>query len=123
MPNDADRLVHWTQTAGLTRWRVRPHGREIRFASSTTATQALRLPWYNLNGVASHNWRWWFLSSGAKKLRYWTPSTGMHAYNWVAGGESISYWEDPDKPDLLWSLQEKRGHRNVFSLKQCTYGP
>jgi hypothetical protein len=93
------------------------------FAATTTASQALQLPWYNLNGVGSHNGRWWFNSSGAKKLYYWTPSTGSHTYSWVGGGESLSYWEDASGPDLLWSLQEPSGHRNVFAVTQSTYGP
>lgn len=92
------------------------------FAANTTATQAMRLPWYNINGVGSHNGRWWFNSSAAHKLYYWKPSGGAQTFGWVGGGESISYWEDPDGPDLLWSLQETVGHRNVFEVKQATYG-
>ena len=42
---------------------------------------------------------------------------------WVGGGESISYWEDATNPDLLWSLQETVGHRNVFAVEQASYGP
>ncbi|MFK0192485.1 hypothetical protein [Kitasatospora sp. NPDC090308] len=92
------------------------------FAASTTASQALRLPWYHLNGVASHNGRWWFNSSGEKKLSYWTPTAGSSTFAWVGGGESLSYWEDTTGPDLLWSLQETTGNRNVFAVTQATYG-
>ncbi|QKW20400.1 hypothetical protein HUT16_16175 [Kitasatospora sp. NA04385] len=92
------------------------------FAATTTASQALQLPWYKLNGVASHNGRWWFNSSGQKKLYYWTPSAGPSTFAWVGGGESISYWEDSTKADLLWSLQETPGGRNVFAVTQATYG-
>ena len=109
-PNRASRAVRFPFAAGLT-----------SFAGSTTATEALQLPWYNLNGVASHNRRWWFNSSGAKKLYYWTPAAGSSTYNWVTGGESISYWEDTTNPDLLWSLQEPIGHRNVFAVEQGSY--
>jgi hypothetical protein len=109
-PNRAPRAVRFPFAAGAT-----------TFAASTTATQALQLPWYKLNGVASHNGRWWFNSSGAKQLYYWTPSAGPHTYAWVSGGESISYWEDAAEADLLWSLQEPIGHRNVFAVKQANY--
>ncbi|GIH15730.1 hypothetical protein [Rugosimonospora africana] len=111
-PNRAPRAVRFPFTSGAT-----------TFAASTTATEALQLPWYKLNGVASHNGRWWFNSSGAHQLYYWTPSTGSHTYAWVSGGESISYWEDTTNPDLLWSLQETPGHRNVFAVEQASYGP
>jgi hypothetical protein len=109
-PNRAPRAVRFPFASGAT-----------TFAASTTASQALQLPWYKLNGVASHNGRWWFNSSGDKKLYYWTPSTGSQTFAWVGGGESISYWEDATNPDLLWSLQETLGHRNVFAVEQASY--
>lgn len=111
-PNRAPRAVRFPFASGAT-----------TFAASTTATEARQLPWYKINGVASHNGRWWFNSSGDKKLYYWTPSTGPYTFGWVSGGESISYWEDTASADLLWSLQEPAGHRNVFAVKQATYGP
>src|SRR5690242_8931482 len=111
-PNRAPRAVRFTFPKGAT-----------AFAASTTATQALRLPWYQLNGVASHNNRWWFDSSGKKKLYYWAPGGSAHTYAWVGGGESTSYWEDADKTDLLWSLQETKGHRSVFAVNQASYSP
>ncbi|GIF04204.1 hypothetical protein [Actinoplanes siamensis] len=109
-PNRAPRAVRFPFAPGLT-----------TFAGSTTASEALQLPWYKLNGVASHNDRWWFNSSGDKKLYYWTPAAGPSSYSWVSGGESISYWEDTTNPDLLWSLQEPVGHRNVFAVEQASY--
>ncbi|GIH02444.1 hypothetical protein Rhe02_05110 [Rhizocola hellebori] len=109
-PNRAPRAVRFPFAAGVT-----------TFASTTTASQALQLPWYKLNGVASHNGRWWFASSGAKQLYYWTPAAGASTYSWVGGAESISYWEDTTNPDLLWSLQETLGHRNVFVVQQASY--
>jgi hypothetical protein len=112
-PNRAPRAIRFPFVAGAT-----------TFAASVTATESLQLPWYNINGVASHNGRWWFNSSASKQLHYWTPSAGSHTYSWVGGGESISYWEVAGSdPDLLWSLQETPGHRNVFAVKQATYGP
>ena len=110
-PNRAPRAIRFPFASGAT-----------TFAATTTASQALQLPWYKLNGVASHNGRWWFNSSGAKQLYYWTPATGSRTYGWVGGGESISYWEDATNPDLLWSLQETLGHRNVFAVQQASYG-
>jgi hypothetical protein len=110
-PNRAPRAVRFPFAAGAT-----------TFAASTTASQALQLPWYNLNGVASHNGRWWFNSSGQKQLYYWTPATGSATFAWVGSGESLSYWEDTTNPDLLWSLQEGAGNRNVFAVEQATYG-
>ncbi|MFD8482406.1 hypothetical protein [Kitasatospora sp. NPDC059673] len=92
------------------------------FAATTTANQALMLPWYHLNGVASHNGRWWFNSSREPQLYYWTPTAGPSTFAWVSGGESLSYWEDATNPDLLWSLQETTGGRNVFAVTQATYG-
>jgi hypothetical protein len=122
----------YTCSSGCTKYPNRP-ARAIRFpfaagastfATSTTASEALQLPWYKLNGVASHNGRWWFNSSGDKKLYYWTPAGGSKTFGWVGGGESISYWEAAGSdPDLLWSLQETKGHRDVFAVKQATYGP
>lgn len=110
-PNRAPRAVRFPFASGAT-----------TFAASTTSTEASQLPWYNLNGVASHNGRWWFNSSAAKKLYYWEPGNGTATHSWVGGGESISYWEDSANPDLLWSLQETVGHRNVFEVKQASYG-
>ncbi|OLF06097.1 hypothetical protein [Actinophytocola xanthii] len=109
-PNRAPRAVRYPFPAGAT-----------TFAATTTASQALQLPWYNLNGVASHNGRWWFNSSGQKKLHYWTPSAGPTTYSWVSGGEGISYWEDTANPDLLWTLMEGTGNRNVFAVEQAAY--
>ena len=108
-PNRAPRAIRY------------PFASSGTFAASTTASQALQLPWYNLNGVASHNGRWWFASSGQKQLYYWTPSAGSTTYGWVGGAESISYWEDDTNPDLLWTLQEGVGNRNVFAVTQSTY--
>ncbi|MFD0279965.1 hypothetical protein ACFVHB_39590 [Kitasatospora sp. NPDC127111] len=110
-PNRPPRAVRFPFAPGAT-----------TFAASTTASQALQLPWYKLNGVASHNGRWWFNSSGQKQLYYWTPAAGPATFPWVSGGESISYWEDATNPDLLWSLQETTGGRNVFAVTQATYG-
>lgn len=109
-PNRAPRAIRYPFASGAT-----------TFAASTTASQALQLPWYKLNGVASHNGRWWFNSSGQKQLYYWTPATGSATYSWVSGGESISYWEDDTNADLLWTLQEGAGNRNVFAVEQATY--
>lgn len=110
-PNRAPRAIRFPFTAGAT-----------TFPAQTTATEALQLPWYKINGVASHNARWWYMSSGARQLYYWTPAAGSHTYAWVGGGESISYWEVAGtEPDLLWSLQETVGHRNVFAVTQATY--
>lgn len=108
-PNRAPRAIRY------------PFGSGGTFAASTTASQALQLPWYQLNGVASHNGRWWFASSGAKQLYYWTPAAGSTTYGWVSGAESISYWEDDTNPDLLWTLMEGVGNRNVFAVTQATY--
>jgi hypothetical protein len=110
-PNRAPRAIRYPFASGAT-----------TFAASTTASQALQLPWYNLNGVASHNGRWWFNSSGQKKLYYWTPAAGPSTFSWVGSGESLSYWEDDTEADLLWSLQEGAGSRNVFAVTQATYG-
>lgn len=109
-PNRAPRAVRFPFASGAT-----------TFATTTTASQALQLPWYNLNGVASHNGRWWFNSSGQKKLYYWTPTAGPDTFSWVSGGESLSYWEDSAQPDLLWTLQETKGNRNVFAVDQDAY--
>ena len=109
-PNRAPRAIRFPFAAGSN-----------TFAATTTATQALQLGWYKLNGVASHNGRWWFYSSGAKQLYYWTPSAGSTTYGFVSAGESISYWEDDTNPDLLWTLQEGVGNRNVFAVTQATY--
>jgi hypothetical protein len=109
-PNRAPRAIRFPFASGST-----------TFAASTTASQALQLPWYKLNGVASHNGRWWYYSSGQKQLYYWTPSAGSTTYSWVGAGESISYWEDETNPDMLWTLQEGVGNRNVFAVQQATY--
>jgi hypothetical protein len=68
-PNRAARAIRFPFASGAT-----------TFAATTTASEALQLPWYNLNGVASHNGRWWFNSSGAKKLYYWTSAAGAHVF-------------------------------------------
>jgi hypothetical protein len=109
-PNRAPRAIRFPFASGAT-----------TFAASTTATQALQLPWYNLNGVASHNGRWWYYSSGQKQLYYWTPTAGSATYAFVSAGESISYWEDTTNPDMLWTLQEGVGNRNVFAVEQAAY--
>ncbi|MGW4379313.1 hypothetical protein [Kitasatospora sp. NPDC004531] len=122
-------MTEYTCESGCTKYPNRPP-RAVRFpfaagattfAATTTATEAMQLPWYKLNGVASHNGRWWFNSSGQKQLYYWTLAAGPSTYAWVGGGESLSYWEDATNPDLLWSLQETTGNRNVFAVTQSTY--
>lgn len=92
-----------------------------KFAAKTQASQALNTPFNYINGVASHNGRWWFNDSRHKKLNYWGGEGSVSTYDWVSWGESISYWEDDEKPDELWSLQEGKGNRNVFSVKQSRY--
>jgi hypothetical protein len=121
-------MAEYTCSSGCTSYPNRaprairfPFASSGTFAASTTASQALQLPWYNINGVASHNGRWWFNSSGQKQLYYWASDTGAHTYSWVSSGESISYWEDDTNPDLLWTLQEGAGSRNVFAVEQATY--
>ncbi|MGA8115254.1 MAG: hypothetical protein WCA46_16440 [Actinocatenispora sp.] len=110
-PNRAPRAIRFPFATGAN-----------TFAASTTSSEALQLPWYKLNGVGSHNGRWWFDSSGDKKLYYWADGKAQ-SFAWVSGGESLSYWEvDGTDPDLLWSLQETQGHRDVFAVKQVTYG-
>ena len=109
-PNHAARAIRFDFAKGST-----------KFAAKTVASQALRMPIYNLNGVASHNGRWWFDDSATHKLWYWKPGTSLTSHNWVSSGESISYWEDSAGADLLWSLQEGKGSRNVFAVKQAGY--
>lgn len=92
-----------------------------RFAATTTATEALEVPVHYLNGVASHNGRWWFNDSHNKTLHHWSGSGAMTSYPWVSWGESLSYWEDADGPDLLWCLTEKQGDRPVLAVKQGDY--
>ncbi|GGB43600.1 hypothetical protein GCM10011492_38240 [Flexivirga endophytica] len=92
-----------------------------KFAAKTYANQALNTPFHYLNGVASHNGRWWFNDSHDKKLFYWGGSGAVSTYDWVSSGESISYWEDATGPDELWSLREGLGHRNVFAVNQGSY--
>jgi hypothetical protein len=121
-------MTEYTCPSGCADYPNRP-SRAIRFpfaasgtfAANTTASQALQLPWYKLNGVASHNGRWWFNSSGDKKLYYWASATGPASYAFVSSGESMSYWEDTANADLLWTLQEGAGNRNVFAVTQGTY--
>ncbi|MFC0673384.1 hypothetical protein [Brachybacterium hainanense] len=91
------------------------------FAARTAATEALEVPLQNLNGVGSHNRRWWFNDSRRKTLHHWTGKGAMSSYAWVSWGQSLSYWEDPDGPDLLWSLREEVGDRTVFAVKQADY--
>lgn len=92
-----------------------------RFAEKTTATEALAVPLHFLNGVGSHNGRWWFNDSHNKRLHYWSGSGAMSDEPWVSWGESLSYWEDEDGPDLLWCLQEGVGNRTVFAVEQGDY--
>lgn len=91
------------------------------FAGTTTATEALDVPLHYLNGVASHNGRWWFNDSHNKTLHHWSGSGAMTSKPWVSWGESLSYWEDADGPDLLWCLKEEKGDRPVFAVKQGDY--
>ncbi len=91
-----------------------------KFPQTIAASQVLQLPWYNINGVASQNGRWWFNSSARHTLYYWQPGDGCNGYEWVDGGESLSYWETSGA-DLLWSLMESRDNRNVFAVRQESY--
>lgn len=91
------------------------------FAESTSASEALEVPLHYLNGVGSHNGRWWFNSSRHKTLSHWSGSGDLSTYPWVSWGQSLSYWEDEDGPDLLWSLTEGEGFRAVFAVKQGDY--
>lgn len=91
------------------------------FAETTTASEALELPLHFLDGVGSHNGRWWFNSSRNKTLHHWSGSGSISSYPWVAWGQSLSCWEDEDGPDLLWSLTEGTGDRVVFAVEQADY--
>lgn len=91
------------------------------FAGTTTASEALEVPLHFLNGAGSHNGRWWFNSSRHKTLSYWSGEGSLTTYPWVSWGQSLSYWEDADGPDLLWSLTEGEGFRAVFAVKQAGY--
>lgn len=92
------------------------------FAEKTIASQALELPFYYLNGVASHNGRWWFANSHDKDLYYWGGSGQPTKHDgWVSWPESISYYEVEDGPDLLFTLQEGVGNRTVFAVAQADY--
>jgi hypothetical protein len=83
----------------------------------------LTLPYTRIQGVLSHNGRWWFGSSAASGyLYYWVSgSTTAWRYPWVSSAEGLSYWEDPNNPDLIWSLREYTGQRNVFHVQQQYY--
>lgn len=109
--------------AGTTRAVRFPFAKDsTHFAKTTTASEALAVPIHYLNGVASHNGRWWFNSSRYKTLSYWPGSGPLHVHEeWVSYGESLSYWENEDGPDLLWSLQEGVGHRTVFAVEQADF--
>ncbi|MGP9539627.1 hypothetical protein ACT3SP_16625 [Brachybacterium sp. AOP43-C2-M15] len=91
------------------------------FADTTTASEALEVPLHYLNGVGSHNGRWWFNSSRHKTLDHWPGEGALTTYPWVSWGQSLSYWEDEDGPDLLWSLTEGEGFRAVFAVRQDGY--
>ncbi len=85
------------------------------------ATEALSVPYVHVQGVVSHNGRWWFASSSAKTLYYWVPGSAASSYAWVSWCESLSYWEDPNTADLLWTLRENKGDRNVFAVHQASF--
>jgi LVIVD repeat-containing protein len=85
------------------------------------ATEALSVPYVHVQGVVSHNGRWWFASSSDKKLYYWVPGSAAVAHAWVSWCESLSYWEDPNTADLLWTLRENQGDRNVFAVNQGSF--
>ncbi|GAA1487316.1 hypothetical protein [Brachybacterium sacelli] len=95
-----------------------------KFASTTTATEALEVPLHNLNGVASFDGTWWFNQSNStnRTLHAWSGSGEMTAHPWVNWGESLSYWQDPNGPDLLWSLREETGDQPVFAVGAEDYG-
>lgn len=85
------------------------------------ATEALSVPYVHVQGVVSHNGRWWFASSGTSTLYYWAPGGAASSYAWVSGCESLSYWEDATTADLLWTLREGEGARNVFAVTQGSF--
>jgi hypothetical protein len=89
------------------------------FAARTRADEALALPWYDVNGVASFHRRWWFYTLGT--LQYWARTGGVTTHQWVRHAESISYWGDRTGPDLLWTTTEAPGARNVFAVEQRDY--
>lgn len=91
------------------------------FAATTAASEALAVPLHYLNGVGSHNGRWWFNDSHNKTLSYWSGSGDLVSHPWVSWGESLSYWEDENGPDLLWCLREEEGDRPVFAVEQAKY--
>lgn len=111
-PNGTTRAVRFPFEAG-----------ETTFAEHTTASEALEVPLHYLNGVASYDGRWWFsqTNSTQKTLHSWPGSGQMASFPWVTWGESLSYWQDENGPDLLWSLREGVGDRPVFAVEQADY--
>jgi hypothetical protein len=87
------------------------------------ASQALEVHHYSINGVVSHNRRWWFAqSTNSPNLFYWPSGAATAtAYPWVTWAESLSYWESSTGPDWLWNLREIAGGRNVFAVEQQDY--
>jgi hypothetical protein len=85
------------------------------------ATEALSVPYVHVQGVVSHNGRWWFASSSDKELYYWVPGGAATAHSWVSYCEGLSYWADSTNPDMLWTLREQEPDRQVFAVQQQYY--
>jgi hypothetical protein len=105
------------RSARAVRFPFAPRG--ARFSTTTRADEALVLPWFDVNGVASFQRKWWFYTLG--ELRYWTPADGVATHGWVRHAESMSYWVNPTRPDLLWTTTEAPGARDVFAVEQRDY--
>jgi hypothetical protein len=114
-----------TPQARAVRFPVNGNGTLPTTGGLLHASQALKINHNGINGVVSHNGRWWFAQSaggGNPNLFYWTPSMSTAtAYPWVGSPESLSYWESSTGPDLLWNLREGTGNRNVFAVEQRDY--
>ncbi|MBB5874485.1 hypothetical protein F4553_007919 [Allocatelliglobosispora scoriae] len=85
------------------------------------ASEALTYTYPHVQGAVSHNGRWWFGASSPKALYYWEPGAAAKSFTWVSVTEGLSYWEDADGPDLLWTVRENEGTRNVFTVEQAKY--
>lgn len=48
------------------------------------ATEALSVPYLHVQGVVSHNGRWWFASSSDKALYYRVPGSAATSRAWVS---------------------------------------
>ena len=95
-----------------------------RLPSRSTAANAFSTSFDRIQGVTTRNNKMWFHSTGGEnpRLRFWDHGTKRFQNRAGAyGAQALSYWADPNGPDMLYTLSEHPSKRAVLAVEQSYF--